>query len=118
MTCVAACCPILFPGNLRAKVTRCRLVFSAAGARIPDRIQPKLMAWLGIRSVPHTKSPQRRGIQHATPITFRHARPNAQIVTPFSAQHIDPFALLGPHPVEQMRQRVLSDPQAVPDTSR
>ncbi len=41
------------------------------------------MAWLGIRAVPNTKSAQRRVIQHATPITFRHARPNAQIVTLF-----------------------------------
>ncbi len=37
----------------RASVTRCRLVFSAGGPGIPDRIQPKLMAWLGIRSVPN-----------------------------------------------------------------
>ena len=50
---VAAWCPILFPGDVGANVTRCRLVFSAAGPRIPDRIQPKLVAWLGIRSVPN-----------------------------------------------------------------
>ena len=48
-------------------------------------------------------SEQRPAMQNATPVAPRDPRLNAQIDAILAARHSDPFALLGPHPVDTER---------------
>src|SRR6266851_4233335 len=80
------------------------LAFSSQRPTIQEthvRIQTKLTWPRHIRRVWETTdlSEQRPAMKHTVPIAPRDPRLNAQIDAVLAARHADPFALLGPHPL-------------------